>query len=484
MRILLDTNVLIPLEDLQILNKNIAKITQLANKHGCCIIYHPSSLKDINNDKNDSRRKLLLSKLRKYNILESPPPPNADFFRLLGTFPNRQNDMIDNELLFAVYRNCVNFLVTEDKQIHRKARILGIDARVYYVEQCIDALGSLYEKTPITMPNIHDVPIHNLPAKDSIFNSLKEDYPGFEEWFNKISREGRKAWVMFKGSGEIGAICIYKEEPNDGTIPLQVHKLLKLCTFKVDNDFRGRKVGELFFKAAFNYCLHNHIPATYLTVFADKQPTLVNLCQDFGFKSTKFGNEGEVAYYRSFLPPNSDEEDLSSIEFHIKHYPFYRSGSEIGKFIIPVIPTYHELLFPDCQKQLSLFNPNEAVNNGILKAYICNSKITQIKEGDLVLFYRSRDWQAVTTLGIVELVVRSNDPEEVASMVGKRTVYTIDNIREMCKNETLILLFRQIQHINSGLSYKKLKDKKIINNHLETITRIADDGFKLIMTNQ
>ena len=42
--------------------------------------------------------------------------------------------------------------------------------------------------------------------------------------------------------------------------------------------------------------------------------------------------------------------------------------------------------------------------NAIKKAYLCNAKTKQMAEGDIVLFYRSVDVSAITSLGVVEEV--------------------------------------------------------------------------------
>ena len=48
MRFLLDTNILIPLEDSQLpLQENLANFVRLAHEHGHQLVYHPASETDI-----------------------------------------------------------------------------------------------------------------------------------------------------------------------------------------------------------------------------------------------------------------------------------------------------------------------------------------------------------------------------------------------------------------------------------------------------
>jgi hypothetical protein len=58
MRRLLDTNILIPLEDFSPLNNEMANVNQLATTYRCTLLCHPSSILDIRRDKNISRRNI------------------------------------------------------------------------------------------------------------------------------------------------------------------------------------------------------------------------------------------------------------------------------------------------------------------------------------------------------------------------------------------------------------------------------------------
>lgn len=63
MRILIDTNILIPLEDTAgILSAAYAELNRISQEQNHQIIVHPGSLEDLARDKNDLRKQILLSK--------------------------------------------------------------------------------------------------------------------------------------------------------------------------------------------------------------------------------------------------------------------------------------------------------------------------------------------------------------------------------------------------------------------------------------
>lgn len=82
------------------------------------ILIHPSSYEEINRDRNEERKKIVLSKIQTYQVLDKAPDPqqDLDFIRIVGA-PSTRNAEIDNRILYSVYKNAVNFLITEDKKI-------------------------------------------------------------------------------------------------------------------------------------------------------------------------------------------------------------------------------------------------------------------------------------------------------------------------------------------------------------------------------
>ena len=65
MRILIDTNILIHLEDNRLIDEQFAKFYQFANANKCDIYFHPACLRDLKRDKNKDRQEITRSKLSK-----------------------------------------------------------------------------------------------------------------------------------------------------------------------------------------------------------------------------------------------------------------------------------------------------------------------------------------------------------------------------------------------------------------------------------
>ena len=131
MRVLIDTNVFVDRENYHVIPKNLQELLRILNTMKVEILVHPRSIDEVKRDRNEERRKITLSKIYTYQFLESPPDPNSDthFVNIAG-FPSNINDHVDNAMLYAVYRDAVDFLISEDKGIYNKALKLALDDRV------------------------------------------------------------------------------------------------------------------------------------------------------------------------------------------------------------------------------------------------------------------------------------------------------------------------------------------------------------------
>lgn len=488
MRILIDTNILIQLEDS---NKEIAdefaELHKIATKY-CQLCVHPKSKEDIQRDNDAKRKKEMLSRIKKYYELESPPQPTADFLKELNSNIDNPRDVVDSHFLFALKHNCVSMLISEDVDLRAKARRCSIE-NVYRVSEGLSLLKSNYEKIQVEIPHIWNKKLHELRKDDSIFDSLKTDYPeikdspSFDKWFIEGQRKGRDSWVYYI-QDNIGGICIYKDENN--IREYYPGKVLKICTFKVAEQAQGKKVGELLIKNLFMYCIENKYEKAYVTVF-EKHSLLIDLFIEFGFQiDSRLTGRGEKIFFKEFSKPDINKtRELNGLDFYSKFSPYFYTKANEEKFIIPIIPQWHTLLFPEYKmsnQQLELFGVSEnySYGNSIKKAYLCNSNIKKLNVGDLIIFYRSQDVKRATTLGIIENIKRSSDADEISAFVGKRTVFPLDSIKQMCKKEVLAILFRQIRHLDGGMSFSELSRRKIVNNRIESITAISHTSFEVL----
>ncbi len=180
MRFLLDTNILIPLEDSNVvLGKSFAGFVRLAMQHGHSLFYHPASKKDIARDVNEERRQRTLERLSKY--IELPNPPLC----IWNESVVNENDAVDNEILYAIKRDAVHALVTEDHGIHAKAKSYNLGHRVYYIQTAEAWLNQLHSEHPVVLPNISEVELYLLDVNLGFFDSLRDSYRGFNDWFSR-----------------------------------------------------------------------------------------------------------------------------------------------------------------------------------------------------------------------------------------------------------------------------------------------------------
>jgi uncharacterized protein YfaT (DUF1175 family) len=83
-------------------------------------------------------------------------------------------------------------------------------------------------------------------------------------------------------------------------------------------------------------------------------------------------------------------------------------------------------------------------SNSIIKAYICNSNISKIQEGDLLFFFRTKDRHNVQYMGIVEYISRSKDLDQVLSLISKRTVYNANELKKLLLKKKLLLFYLEL----------------------------------------
>lgn len=249
MRVLLDTNILIYREDDRILDKSVQELMRALSVTQ--VLVHPASLKDLAGDSNEARKKVVLSKIAAYSQLDLPPDYRIDqrFTAQVGS--SAANEDVDISILYAVFRNAVDFLVTEDRGIHKKAKRLGIADRVLLIADAISLSGhGTAGSRLVHPPALKQIPIHNLDFGDSIFETLRQEYEEFDDWLRKRARDGSPCWVYLKEDGEIGALLAYKEEDEliDCQPPLPKTPRLKIRLFKVTQ--LGQRIGELLVKLA------------------------------------------------------------------------------------------------------------------------------------------------------------------------------------------------------------------------------------------
>lgn len=488
MNILLDTNILIPLEDTRrILESSFAEMRKLSAEQQHCLYIHPMQIQDIKRDRNEMRKSIVISRLAQYPQIENPPILTDSECLELGLHQGNDNDKVDNNVLFAVYRGAVHILVTNDEGIHKKAAKIGVQEKVFRLEQFVHFLRrSSSSKKSLEYTGVRERFLYEIDKSQTFFDSLRTSYDGFDIWYQKCAEEQRKCWCIEDDNKKIVAICIYKKEQDAKLIDqgeVTRGSILKLCTFKVDALARGKKLGERLMYIAFNYCVQNNIDWVYLHTFGEEQKTLVGLCEEFGFSLLgKYHNDD--VYIK---PMKFKEDSISTLDSLIRYYPYFSDNGAINKYIIPIQPRYHEDLFPDLSSMKgSLFEKDQSLyscqGNTIKKAYLCHAKTKSIKRGDIIFFYRSRDRKSIQCMGIVEDAFFSDNVNDVFAMIAKRTVYNYEELQSIMNRKTLVILFRYIVCQNE-VSSKRLREIGIKGN-IQSIRQIDNTQYQQIRNNE
>ena len=258
--------------------------------------------------------------------------------------------------------------------------------------------------------NIKHQTFADVDLSDKFFDTLKRDYPEFENWFN--THLERDAYVLYNSSSEIQGFLHLKNEYNvvDDVRPIiKADKILKVATFKVDA--HGTKLGEQFIKIIMDYAISELMDVCYVTIF-EKHEHLIRLVEKYGFDfygiKEKNGKRENV-YVKDMRKWYNDlDKDYPRINLEGKR-----------KYMLSIYPAYHSIMFPD--SILTTENKNiikdVSYTNSIYKIYVCSMKdVDTLKQGDILVLYRTADFgksaeysSVATSVCVVESVKKQNE---------------------------------------------------------------------------
>ena len=178
----------------------------------------------------------------------------------------------------------------------------------------------------------------------------------------------------------------------------------------------------------------------------------------------------------------SEQHQSQPLEYAREFFPHYRRDSAVQKFLIPIQPQFHAELFPDYSAvQGHLFGTSGSVGNAIKLAYLCHAQTKAIAAGDVVLFYRTGDEKAITSVRIVDRFEMLTDATRIASLVSRRTVYGIDEINRMSARLTKVILFRLVEHLSRPVPYDQLLSQGIVSGPIQSIRQVTDESFLRVL---
>lgn len=482
MKLLLDTNILLPLEPtepggIEPTSALAAELVRLAQGGGHDIFVHPAHQVDVERDRTQDRLAARRVLLTKYRQLTSPPAPTDQLVSIFGSPGEGTNDWVDLQHVAAVAADAVDYLVTEDGNLHRRSRRAGLERRVLYLADAVAAVRALLPTQAQPPPAVELVKVYSLPVEDPFWGSLRADYPGFDTWLQNCRREHRDAWVIWGPHRDIAGACLLKEERGpelgmDG-------KILKLATFKVSDGHRGLRYGELLLKAAFETARVGRYDWIYVTAFP-RQTELIETFESFGFDEwdqRKFNGE---LVLRKLLRPTVEDALLPALEYHRRFGPHLAKVDAAGAFMVPIQPRFHGLLFPDAEPQLALAAGALPFGNAIRKAYLCHSPTRQISPGAVLLFYKSEADRCVRVVGVAEATLVSADATQIARFVGTRTVYPMREIQLMARKQVLAILFRQARLLAPPSTLAQLQANGVLKRAPQSIMAVPESALPFV----
>ena len=494
MRALLDTNIVIHRENTRVTNSSIGQLFYWLDTLHYEKVIHPFTVSELRKYSSQTMQELYDAKLSAYKVMHTTSSPTDDFLKQLEELPKSENDNIDNQLLFEVYRNRVDVLITEDRKMIAKAIRIGIRDRVFtingFITRAVEDNPALLEYKALSVKKEF---FGDIDLEDSFFNTFREAYPNFDCWFNGKCDE--EAYVCRSDQGCILGFLYLKTEGieenySDITPALSPAKRLKVGTFKVDAT--GFRLGERFIKIIFDNAIQRKVDEIYVTLFLNRPElrALKATLERWGF--TEHGvkhhdSEDEIVLVKKLGVYSQDRSVL-------ENFPNLCSKSQ--KWIMPIFPKYHTSLFPDAalyrEKGIDLIGelPHRYA---LQKVYISWSIARGAKSGDLVLFYRTGDTSpkkyssVITSVGVIdEIVYNFSDKDDFMRQCKNRSVFTEEDLIRFWqehKANLQIIKFVYVKELEKKITLGFLWDNDIVDapNGPRPFSAISDEQFETII---
>ena len=489
MKALLDTNIIIHREANKIVSQDIGILYRWLDRGQYTKCIHSATIEEVKKNPNKETVDLFLVKLESYEVIDIPSPLQDEVKNVSDQFDTTDNDIVDTVLLNEVFVGRVDILITEDKKIHKKAQELGIQDKIFTIDSFLEKIFAEHpELVNYKVLNVQKLKFGKIDLNDTFFNSLKEDYAGFDKWF--IKKYDEEAYITINSNNGMLLSFLYlkveDENENYSNINPQFSskRRLKIGTFKVISN--GFRLGERFMKIIFDNALKNHVQEIYVTVY-DKRPEqlrLIDLLEQWGFVLWGTKGEGELVYVRDFSP-KFDIENLKVC------FPYISKGK--NAYIVPIYPEYHTELLPD--SILNTESPEEFIEdfphrNCINKVYVSRAMEPHPSVGDILVFYRTGGYykSVVTTIGeVLEVKTDFQDENDFILYCRKKSVYPEQALREMWRysaRKPFVVNFLYDYSFPHRINMKELIDLKVltgINDAPRGFKPITKEQFEIIL---
>lgn len=163
--------------------------------------------------------------------------------------------------------------------------------------------------------NIIKKSLNEIDVNDSFFDSLRNDYPNFNNWFLRKRNSDYFAYVTEDENGNLGSFLLLKEERYQDILSItgdyclknikNLDKILKISTFKIVNT--GKGIGSKYLKIAYDRAREVNASIIYTTVYP-KYKIFIKFLEKNGFRIfSKINNDSSDEF---ILIKNVVNDDL------------------------------------------------------------------------------------------------------------------------------------------------------------------------------
>lgn len=286
---------------------------------------------------------------------------------------------------------------------------------------------------------------------DIFFNSLKDDYPGFEKWYLKKAQNEEFAYVLHD-DGIQGFLYLKEENEEDVSITptFKKKRRLKVGTFKVNA--HGTKLGERFIKIIIDEMYKKSFEEAYVTIFP-KHTELIELVQKYGFRyyGKKESEAGIENVYVKYADVVYNDLFLDYPKINVKNNK---------KFLLSIYPKFHTRMFPDSKLKTEKSHHIEDISftNSIEKIYLSGAfNLDEYKKGDIVVIYRTREsdgraWyeSVATSICVVEEIKYIDEfksYDDFLSYCIKYSVFEEDELRDFWEHKRYPYIIKMLYNI-------------------------------------
>ena len=186
MKALLDTNIIIHREANKVVSQDIGILYRWLDRGKYTKCIHSVTIEEVKKNPNKDTVFTFLTKLQSYEVIDIPSPMQLAVQEVSEAIDRTENDRNDTILLNEVYVGRADILITEDKKIHTKASLLNITDRVFTIDSFLEKVFAEHpELVNYKVLDVQKLKFGKIDLKDKFFDTLREDYPGFDKWFIK-----------------------------------------------------------------------------------------------------------------------------------------------------------------------------------------------------------------------------------------------------------------------------------------------------------